>query len=202
MKYRCDKIFHCEDLSDEEDCDYFEVDVKSYNKKYPPISIQKGTEVKVHLDIQKFKNIKELDMSFDAKVTLTLEWFDSRLTYRNLLDAAWPNIIKQENKDQVWIPPLVFNNTYENIMVRNEENSILFIKKRGNHTNAPLTSINEDFYYKGSENILALTIEYDLTFQCEFQLQGYPFDTQVCMIEVNTIFIHIYCLKNNDIQSK
>ena len=191
MKLRCDKIFDCDDRSDEENCDYFEVDAKTYNKKYPPISRKEGTSVKVHLDIKTLKNIKELDMNFDAKVTLTLEWFDSRLYYKNLLDNERPNIVKEESKSQVWIPSLVFNNTYEDIMVTNKVNSILLIHKQGNHTTAPLASINEDFYYKGSENMLSLQIGYDLTFQCEFQLKNYPFDTQKCLIEVNSIFINI-----------
>ena len=41
-------------------------------------------------------------MNFVAKVTLTLEWFDTRLSYRNLLDFERPNIVKEE-KPQVKI---------------------------------------------------------------------------------------------------
>ena len=197
MKYRCDKIYDCDDHSDEEVCDYFDVDSTTYNKIYPPISRQKGTEVKVHMNILHINRVNELEMNFDAKIGLTLEWFETRLSYRNLLDAESPNIIKEENKEQVWIPTLVFSNTYQDVMLTNEGNAVLRIIKQGNHTVAPLTSVNEDFYYEGSENMLSLLGTFALFFQCDIQLQGYPFDTQTCNIEVNNIFSTFIIYNNN-----
>jgi hypothetical protein len=94
------------------------------------------------------------------------------------------NIVKDEQKDGTWIPPIIFNNTDKNIMVIESHNPDLFIRRQGNHTNSPLTSVNEDFLYKGSENILDFRVGHKLTFQCDFQLHAYPFDTQVCMIQV------------------
>lgn len=187
MKYRCDKAFDCKDQSDEEDCDYFIVDSKTYNKKHPSISKEQKMEIKVHMVIKKLQNIRELDMSFDAKFTITMEWFDSRLTYKNIFDNYLTNLVKEENKAQIWLLELVFNNTNKDVMTTNGPNSALFINKQGNPTNAPITNINEDFYYKGSENKLVLTIGHDLTFQCDFQLKHYPFDTQRCLIEINNI---------------
>ena len=184
MHDRCDKIFHCEDRSDEEDCDYFVVDSSTYNKKYPPVSDEKETEVMVYIVIEKIQNIKELDMSFDVKFTLALEWLDSRLKYKNLLNSHWTNLVKEENKNDVWIPALVFNNTNKNVMIQNGPKSALFVRKKGKHVNSPLTSVNEDFFYKGSENTLILKVDYSLTFQCDFVLNTYPFDTQTCTIQV------------------
>ena len=86
MKYRCDKIFDCQDQADEENCDYFEVDDGTYNKKYPPVNRKHGIDVDVLLTVESLQNIKELDISFDAKFTLKMEWFDSRLRYKNLID--------------------------------------------------------------------------------------------------------------------
>lgn len=146
-------------------------------------------EIKVHMVVEKLQNIKEIDMTFDAKFTLTMEWFDSRLKYKNLQNSRFTNLVNEENKAKVWIPNLVFNNTGKDVMVTNEPKAILFIDKQGHRTqdHLSLTPINEDFYYEGSENMLVLKIGYELTFQCEFQLQGYPFDTQTCMIEVSHI---------------
>ena len=191
IKDHCDKVFDCEDGSDEESCDYFYVDPNNYNKEYPPISKNSGVDVKVHVAIDKLQNIREIDMTFKAKFTLTMEWFDSRLRYKNLLDTELTNLVREEHKSQLWIPPLVFNNTDENIMVTDQTTAVLFINKRGGHTAAPLTSINEDLYYEGSENVLVLKIDYDLTFRCNFHLGDYPFDTQICKIEVLPI-LHLY----------
>ena len=188
MSYRCNKIFDCEDQADEEDCDYFEVDDGTYNKKYPPFNGEHGIDVNVLLTVESLQNIKELDMSFDAKFSLTMEWFDSRLRYKNLIDDDYKNLltnlVKEENKEKIWIPELLFSNTDENIKVVNGPRTNLFINKEGLHTIAPLTSLNEDFFYKGSENMLVLNVGYTLSFQCKFQLNAYPFDTQTCMIEV------------------
>ena len=196
MKYRCDKIFDCEDQADEENCDYFEVDADTYNKKYPPVNRKHGIDVDVLLTVESLQNIKELDMSFDAKFTLKMEWFDSRLRYKNLIDDDYKNLltnlVKEENKRNIWIPEILFSNTDENIKVVNGPRTILFIDKQGSHTIAPLTSLNEDFFYKGSENMLVLNVGYTLSFQCKFQLNAYPFDTQTCRIEVINLFKKIF----------
>ena len=182
---RCDNTANCEDASDEEVCDNVLVDPNSYNKKYPPIPEEgMAMEVKVHITIEKLHNIRELDMTYATKFTLTMEWFDSRLSFKNLLDGDLTNLVKEESKSQLWIPPLVFNNTDANIVVTDQTNAILFINKQGNHTIAPLTSIDEDFYYKGEENVLVLMGSHEMTFDCNFQLERYPFDSQICKIEV------------------
>ena len=187
MAHRCDKSFDCEDESDEEGCGYFEADPKRYNKQYPPIT--KGTnqqlDVKVNMEIESLQNIKELDMSFDAKFVLVLEWYDSRLRYKNLLKANIPNLVNEKNRDDIWIPPLVFTNTDDNVAVTDDmTKSIVLINKQAHHTTAPLTSVTEDYYYEGSENSLNLKMDYQLSFHCNFQLQYYPFDTQTCGVEV------------------
>ena len=106
-KDRCDNTANCEDASDEEGCDNVLVDPNSYNKKYPPIPEEgMAMEVKVHIRIEKLHNIRELDMTYATKFTLTMEWFDSRLSFKNLLDGDLTNLVKEESKSQLWIPPL------------------------------------------------------------------------------------------------
>ena len=184
MEDRCNEAFDCEDNGDEKECDYFTIDPMTYHKEYPPIIKGRDMNVYVRLIINQLQDIRELDMTFNAKFTLKLGWTETRLTYINLLDTDLKNLVWKENRAKLWIPPLVFNNTDENVMVADQPNAFLFIFKRGNHSNAPLTSVNEDYYYEGSENYLVLWIDYDLTFRCDFQLKHYPFDTQICNIEV------------------
>ena len=184
MMSRCNKIRDCVEHDDEENCDYFKVDTHHYNKEYPPIKKQQKIEVKINVIIEQIEKIKDLDASFEAKFTILLEWLDARLQYKNLLTGELSNIVKEEQKSGTWIPPIVFNNTHHNARVTDSRNTELFIRRQGNHTKSPLTAVNEDFLYKGSENMLDFRVGHKLKFQCHLLLHAYPFDTQVCMIQV------------------
>jgi hypothetical protein len=164
MMFRCDKVSDCIEHDDEENCDYFRIDTHHYNNEYPPIQKDKKMEVKINVVIEQLKNIKDLDSTFEAKFTIMLEWLDSRLQYKNLLSDELSNIVKEEQKSGTWIPPIVFNNTDENVMVIESHKTSLFIKKQGNDTKSPLTSVDEDFLYKGSENILDFRVGHKLAF--------------------------------------
>ena len=189
MDDRCDGIFQCEDKSDGDDCDLFDTDKETYNKDYPPRKEGKPVEVKVNVSIVAIQNIKEIDMTFSTKFTLSLEWYDERIRFSNLKNEDLTNLVGYQNMEKIWIPPLIFNNTKKNIMVVPQPTASLFINKRGNYTVAPPSSVNEDFYYQGSENVFVYKIDYEMTCNCIFNLYEYPFDTQTCEIEVrSTVF--------------
>ena len=123
-------------------------------------------------------------MDFSAKFTISLEWFDGRLQFSNLNDGKLTNLAAPEKVNEVWIPPLIFNNTKKNIMISRDHTAGLFINKMGKHTMADISSVNENFYFDGSENVLIYRMDYELTCNCIFQLTKYPFDKQTCEIEV------------------
>ena len=133
-------------------------------------------------------------MSFTVKFSLRLEWKDERLIFYNLNENPQSNIIDEQNKDKIWIPPLIFNNTFNNLRIKNEESANIFVKKEGNHRDAPLSRVDEDYYYTGSENVLMFHNDYSLELHCNLDLQNYPFDTQTCAIQANTNFSQIYCI--------
>ena len=189
MEYRCDKVFQCEDQSDEESCKSFKIDTSTYSKINPPIDKEMKLAVNVSMVIEKIDNVKELEMSLDAKFLLKLEWYDSRLSYKNLLDNDHTNLLNDEHRNQIWTPSLVLSNTADNTIMANGPRSVLFIKKQGHYNKSPLSSINEDYYYHGSQNMLVLEGTYQVTLQCHFELAAYPLDTQMCNIEVNQLGI-------------
>ena len=91
------------------------------------------------------------------------------------------NTLLDEQSEAIWFPFLVFNN------VRNEK----AIKK----TDVPAIHRiipNHDFTYeakdnmhifKGSENSVNITTEWNVDWNCEYAYHWYPFDTQVCRME-------------------
>ena len=184
MSGRCDGIFQCLDKSDEDDCHLITINKEIYNKDYPPRIEGAPLDVKVYIIIVAIQNIKELNMSFNSKITLALEWSDERVKFSNLKTEDLTNLLGYQKGTEIWIPPLIFNNTKNNIMVVHDPTASLFINKRGTPKMAPRSSVNEDFYYEGSENIFVYRMDYQMTYHCGFYLFRYPFDTQSCQIEV------------------
>ena len=124
-------------------------------------------------------------MSFNSKLTLVLEWYDERVTFSNLKTEDLTNLLGYQKSTEIWIPPLIFNNTKQNVMVALDPTASLFINKRGSPKMAPRSSVNEDFHYRGSENVFVYRVDYEMTYNCEFILFKYPFDTQTCQIEIS-----------------
>jgi len=193
MFYRCEGTFNCKDKSDEDFCDLLIVEKGLYNKDYPPKHLGKPVVVKVYFSIDAIQNIKEIDMNFNAKFTITLEWFDERLTFSNLNDGNFTNLSKPEKITEIWIPPLIFNNTKKNIMITSDETAGLFMNKMGNPTMPKDAEVYENLYFKGSENVLIYRMDLEMTCSCIFRLQHYPFDKQACEIEVNCQFEFQIC---------
>ena len=92
MYYRCDGGFDCKDKSDEDVCDLLLIDEGRYNKDYPPLNGGKPVNVTVHFNIESIQNIKEIDMDFNVKFTISLEWTDGRLTFSNLNEGNFVNL--------------------------------------------------------------------------------------------------------------
>ena len=64
--------------------------------------------VKVFVYIKNIFGIDELDLSLKMRVKITMEWFDHRLTFRNLRDGQDENIVPIEVLKQLWLPYLIF----------------------------------------------------------------------------------------------
>ena len=60
----------------------------------------------------------------------------------------------------------------------------VLVEKVGNPRVAPPTVLDETYFYKGSENFMVFRSEYNLQFNCLYELAYYPFDMQTCTIEV------------------
>ena len=142
----------------------------------------------------------EVTFSYQAKFLITVKWHDHRLEFANLKSNMFANLIGIKDKDLLWIPPLIFNNSERNRMLSldrepGEPRANILVEKRGNPRVAPLTVLDETYFYKGSENLMVYRSEYNLQFNCIYELAYYPFDMQTCTIEVSlskSVFYHWY----------
>ena len=191
MSGRCDGIPQCVDKSDEDECYLFTIDKGMYNRKYPPRDYQE-LDVKVQVMIRSIHQLNELDMTFISKITLSLEWYDNRVTFFNLKQKDFTNLIEHKKTWDIWTPPLVFNNTKEDVKVKTDRKADFFVNRRGLPTMARRSLVNEDYIYPGSDNVFVYRRTYEMRYSCVYHLEAYPFDTQNCQIEVSNNFMFKY----------
>ena len=147
----------------------------------PPNLKQESLKVNVSIVLFTINEIS-LPSTFDVKVGINLKWIDYRLTYKHLREGL--NLVDDATKQQLWIPPLAFTNAYGNHRIKTDEISIVEIVSSGKFEYLGMEELHEGQIYKGSENELWYTREYQLVFQCHYYLVNFPFDTQECTIDL------------------
>ena len=82
---------------------------------------------------------------------------------------------------EVWV--LVFDNTDQKEVTRLgmdwEWATDVTVTREGNFTRSGDEEVDEAEIFEGAENRLTMKQTYTWEFQCKYQLQRYPFDTQV-----------------------
>ena len=189
MEQRCDQIPDCRDKSDERGCKML-VTEEGYNKEVPPFTVSSTDRsiVPVHLnisiDLLKIVDIKETDHKIDFQFEIILEWKEnSRVVYHNLKPDASLNALSKEDINNLWLPLVIYDNTDQKDMTRLgamwEWNTPISVIREGNFTRSGLEVVDETEIFEGAENTLFMQQVYTWQFQCKYNLQDYPFDTQV-----------------------
>ena len=84
--------------------------------------------------------------------------------------------------EKIWLPSLEFKTT-PNLAMTLRDNFLVVEVTPGNaRLEDDLTKIHEEQIHKGSRNELKSTRIYNQMFECEYELQYFPFDKQVCQM--------------------
>ena len=186
MAVRCDGRKDCADGSDEADCQAF-VPSLGYNKFLVPPPINGDQKLRVNLSIAIFNivEINELKDSIQIKMKITRSWFDSQLTYQNLLRHR-TNSLSPKDIDRVWIP----SNPFENIvhmdkMIKTDQRDLLLIVPSSDfaHSLADKTYIHNTQLFQGAQNHLHYERQFTVEWLCEYHMAWFPFDTQSCTMQ-------------------
>ena len=159
MSKRCNGKSECSyDNSDELNCTIFSHD-DTYNAKYHPEeeTLDQKVQVNVSIHIKNIFDVKELSMEFTVRLLLTMEWYDSRIIFRNLKEEIEENIISLEESQHLWLPSLCFKNSNSGQRTTIDSETSFHVKKHGKHKKNSKTEVHEDYIYEGSENPLVLS---------------------------------------------
>lgn len=124
-----------------------------------------ATKVECQLAIDSFDSINEVDMDFTVSIMLHLSWVDARfVTWTSVNDE----ILEFDSKrlDNIWTPDLFFPNEKSAFIHKVfMPNKMLRVYSGGN---------------------VSYTVRLSLTLSCPMDLRNYPFDKQVCRIEMES----------------
>ena len=189
IEKRCNQQYNCRDKSDEINCKILSLD-HGYNKRVSPIlSTGFGSDavtpvsVRISMTLLKVVAIEEADHTNRLQFQITLEWKENRVTYHNLKKQIYMNALSEADINMLWLPLVVFTNTDQQESTRLGENwewkSKVSVRREGEYERSGFEMLDETELFRGEENSLVMVQSYTHAFQCVYQLEKYPFDTQV-----------------------
>jgi hypothetical protein len=84
--------------------------------KYPPLgkafpsNSEKTTDINITTEIHNVLSINEIEGKIKVTVKLMLEWYDSRLIFRNIKSKQHFNILNENESAKIWKPEVDFVN--------------------------------------------------------------------------------------------
>jgi hypothetical protein len=189
---RCNEVNDCKDKTDETNCQLIKIITDLYHTEYPPISVDKEpTNVFVNLSILYIDKLDEIGMIYSVKVHIQLKWYDKRLIFYNLRDEMKRgNVVSLDERDDLWIPKLVFTNSQPEFRLEMDSSSFLMVIKEGLPAYDEIDDLQENEQYTGSENPIVYEKFIDLNLRCSFEFSKYPFDQQTCSILVSYVLYY------------
>ena len=195
MEDRCDQLADCTDESDEEDCQLLLLR-KGYKKNIPPIvrdpknpKTLATVPVRVFIVLLKIIGIEEVKHSTEIQFRIEMEWYESRATFNNLKENSAMNVLTQQDVERLWHPLVTYANTAQKEMTtlgrQKEWSTRIKVRREGNVTRGGKEVVNEVEVFRGDQNPLVMTQVYTKRFQCQYDFQLYPFDTQTCTIRMD-----------------
>ena len=180
---RCDNIENCEDGSDEYGC--IDVDItQAYDKLKPPISSSnESLDVNIQIVIKNLNEINTEKMMIDSSLQVTMEWKDSRLSFRNLPPRGSQKLIHSQISNNLWLPldHIIYDNAIvgELDIARNIQVSLTT-----NYEPPPIGIYQhrEEFIYNGSHTSIQTTQTVRVKTTCNFEFTKFPFDEHECTI--------------------
>ena len=119
---------------------------------------------------------------------ISLNWRENRLKYQNLKKETSLNALTDNDIRTIWLPLIVYDNTDQKEVTRLGMDwdwaTDVTVTREGNFTRSGIEEVDEAEVFDGAENRSTMYQTYTWEFQCKYELQRYPFDTQVIQFYV------------------
>ncbi|KAG7156282.1 Gamma-aminobutyric acid receptor subunit beta-like 9, partial [Homarus americanus] len=181
QKYRCNLRYDCKDGSDEDNCGIVEVG-HGYRRHLPPRGPNDTTLIITpSITVARITNVDDMRMTISAEFLISLMWKDDRLTFKHLHSDKETTITKAD-LDLIWRPQ------YQITPLEGGQVSLLDdfaeVISANNATMPNFNTVNRDVGYPGASNAMISSERYTAILTCDFDLYVYPFDIQVCSINI------------------
>ena len=188
LKDRCNGRSDCLDETDETECKAFVLSL-GYNRFHVPPAAKEKTilDVNYSVHIKEIIEINEKDGFFISKFTIARSWFDRRVTFQNLKDKPELNILSPEDQGLLWTPWITFDNIKDRSKYaetdRKREWKVI-PNPNNSFTRADRSFLHNTYLFDGASNMISEEIAWTAEWLCVFNMAWYPFDTQICKMEL------------------
>ena len=179
----CDLKADCPDKTDEKDCEQLTVPDEYKGEKYPILNSGEPLELFVNISILSFPDINTLQSTYLVDFVISMRWLDPRLSYKNLKEIYYLNAIPFDVVQKIWVPDMSMPNALQAEGTLVDRGALIMILKDGKRMKDDLSIAREAKVYRGTECPIVYQKEYFIRFSCIFDLQMYPFDSNICTLQ-------------------
>ena len=129
--------------------------------------------------------IAEVDHAIELQFQISMQWRENRAKYQNLKQDTTLNALSTSDLNSIWLPLIVYDNTDQKEQTRlgmdwEWGTTVAVTREEENPERSGVEVVDETEVFQGAENTLTMNQTYTWEFQCQYVLERYPFDTQVC----------------------
>ena len=180
---RCDEKKHCQDGSDEIDCELVNIPPSYKLANTPKFGSERDGPMKIniHTKIISIYSIDTVNMILTVTIKIYLEWFDKRLMFTNPVWNKY-NLIPKETAEELWSPlrDMIHENAIIGEIKYDNDYDMKILPKMPERLDASQSVENR--LYNGSYNPLKLNQRMKIKYDCLFDVTKFPSDHQTCSL--------------------